>query len=447
MLRYLFCMSIARGILHSSVWLLLLIFAPALYALEGFQLQGAITQGLVSTSDHNVYGDSEDDVSFEFTEVSLNVSQRLGSRVRIAVQGIYRHAGSTSDDFITDFALIDYQFLSSLDAIAGLRLGRIKNPLGLYNETRDIAFTRSGVFLPQSIYNDNFRDYFLSSDSGMLYTSIFTDSGEWGVELGGGKPRIDDSLNEVVIPASFDTIGILDRLNPDTEGKKVLLGRIKYEHDAGRWLIALSGMKLTFEDNFSGNITDFADFDLPPFLQQLNIPYAVLGELEYSPWILSGQYNWDTWSLNVEYQRAKIDVDIELQLDLGPLGSLLGTSAIDLGEELLADDTLTENEAYYVQLSKQLTPQWSAYYRQDRFYFDIDDKSGRSLKGASLPHYVSFQHDNTIGTRWDINSSMLLMAEFHYIEGVALLSAKDNPDFRELEHYWTMLSISFSYRF
>lgn len=53
----------------------------------------------------------------------------------------------------------------------GVRLGRVKNPFALYNETRDVIWTRPGVLLPQSIYFDALalRQPEISSDGGILY--------------------------------------------------------------------------------------------------------------------------------------------------------------------------------------------------------------------------------------------------------------------------------------
>jgi inorganic pyrophosphatase len=52
-----------------------------------------------------------------------------------------------------DYGFVDRTLLADGDDQVGLRLGKIKNPIGFFNTTRDVAHTRPGIIMPQSIYH------------------------------------------------------------------------------------------------------------------------------------------------------------------------------------------------------------------------------------------------------------------------------------------------------
>ena len=80
------------------------------------------------------------------------------SNLQFSVQGLSRTAGEGSPGNIRlDYGFIDYTFSNQENSQFGIRLGRMKNPLGFYNDTRDVPFTRPSILLPQSIYFDRTR--------------------------------------------------------------------------------------------------------------------------------------------------------------------------------------------------------------------------------------------------------------------------------------------------
>jgi hypothetical protein len=136
---------------------------------DTFQYHGFISQNFVLSSENNFYGESSKG-SFDFTEAGFNVSLRPLSRLGLAAQVLYRRAGELEDEEVRlDYGVVEFTALDAAEVRAGLRLGRVKNPLGLYNETRDVAFTRPSIFLSQSIYFDRTRNFALSSDGGQVY--------------------------------------------------------------------------------------------------------------------------------------------------------------------------------------------------------------------------------------------------------------------------------------
>ena len=89
---------------------------------------------------------------------------------------------------------MDWNFSNTPGSSLGVVAGRIKNSLGLYNDTRDVAFTRPGVFVPQQIYFDSVRNLLLSADGLQLYARRSTDAGNWAFNLGAGTNPVDKNV-------------------------------------------------------------------------------------------------------------------------------------------------------------------------------------------------------------------------------------------------------------
>ena len=136
-----------------ALWLGLCHPALAIELFEGFQVHGFLSQGYFLTTNNNLFGSSERGGSLDFTEVGINASWVPWPSLQLAVQGLSRRAGEAAEgEPELDFGLLDYTAVATEDRRLGVRLGRVRLPFGLYNDTRDVAFTRPSILLPQSIY-------------------------------------------------------------------------------------------------------------------------------------------------------------------------------------------------------------------------------------------------------------------------------------------------------
>ena len=134
-----------------------------------FQIHGFASQAYITTSDNNVFGNSDNGGSFGLTEAGLNASVRPLPRLQLSGQVVSRRAGEGVTGIPRlDYAILDYRLYSQEANQFGIRVGRLKNPFGFYNETRDVAHTRPSILLPQSIYFDRTRNLGLSGDSVQL---------------------------------------------------------------------------------------------------------------------------------------------------------------------------------------------------------------------------------------------------------------------------------------
>jgi hypothetical protein len=377
------------------------------------QIHGFATQGLIFTTDNNFYGDS-DHGSADFTELGINASVEFSPKIRLAGQLLSRHAGDTADGSPrVDYALLDINLIASSQGNIGLYLGRIKSPLGLYNETRDIGHTRASVFTQQAIYFDKVRDLTMSADGIHFYGEYFLSNGTLLLQAGVGYPLPDDNAEITYLGQNW--AGNLEANTP------ALVGRMMYEHNGGRWIFALSGASL--ELDFKAGKAD-----------PLNS-----GKLEIDYTILSAQFNGEKWQFTGESAIQK-------------------SNFVGLGG--LYDDADVKPLGFSLEAKYRFTSRWQAFIRSETFYLDKEDKYGHlaneKLKlisdtsyGGQLPippSYNSYSQAWVVGGRWDINNNLMAAADYHIIKGGAILSGADN-DMYTTKKYWDMFAISLSYRF
>lgn len=206
---------------------------------DTLQLHGFASQGWVTTDDNNFFGPSSDgNGSFEFTEIGVNASLRPHEDLLVSAQVLSRRAGGDGDDARPelDHGLLDYQAVSEPGRTAGVQIGRVKNPFGLYNQTRDMPFTRPGILLPQSIYFDRARSLALASDGGNVYFEERMDGGaRLRAQIGVGRPQVDEDLERTLR---------LDPVPGSIEPRNSAIGQLLYEHNGGRVVAAVSAARV-----------------------------------------------------------------------------------------------------------------------------------------------------------------------------------------------------------
>ena len=118
-------------------------------ASESLQMHGWVSQGVMASSGNNYLANTTKG-SFEFFEAGLNVTKELGTNLRAGVQIFAQDLGPIGNYApIIDWAYVDYRSKPWL----GVRAGRFKMPLYLYNERMDTDMTRTTVLMPQAVYD------------------------------------------------------------------------------------------------------------------------------------------------------------------------------------------------------------------------------------------------------------------------------------------------------
>jgi hypothetical protein len=368
-----------------------------------FQIHGFLAQTAIYTSDNNFFGDTDDSISFDYRGAGLNGSWLIHPDFLVSGQLLYSKAGNSDADnpLQIDYAFADYSFLSEESYRYSLSLGRVKNPFGLFNETRDVPFTRNGIFLPQSVYPERIRSRMISGDGAYLRGEHASDYGSLRLNAGVYRPRYNDDFTDQVIGGGRNVQGELD-------ANTSYILRLLYELDEGRYRLAFT---------HAGGDADYDPGNADPI---------AAGSFDFRPSVWSFEYSGERFGLTSEYalRRAKLK-------GFGP-----------------PRDRDVEGEGYYVEGTYRLTPRWEVMLRYDASFADRNDRDGSEYQARTgRPSYERFSKDWTLGVRWDPTSRLMLRAEFHHVDGVFILPPADNPDRSSATRRWNILAGLISYRF
>lgn len=365
-----------------------------------YQIHGFAAQGFNWSDGNNYFGNSRRG-SFDYFETGVNGTVVLAPHLLASGQLLLREAGRTDDAALrVDYAQLDYKFLDRSAINAGIRLGRVKNPFGLFNETRDVVFTRPGITLPQSIYYDGqgFRSLFFSSDGAQLYG---------GVTHGNHNTTL-------IVSHGFD-FNLSDKEMNQLEGGNAIPGKVR----VSRFFIS------RLQDETSDGIWRFAASHLHGSVMLKPDPGVPISEqLTADFFVLSGRYNAERWSLTSEYQMTQTH-----------------------GNSSLTGNFSNKSDGIYVQADYRINPQWTLMSRYDGAFQNRNDRSGRDYAmQTGGDRYSQFAHDITVGGNWRPNDHWGVWAEYHHIDGTSTVPRLDNEG-RTLADHWSMVMLMLGYRF
>jgi hypothetical protein len=133
------------------------------------QTHGFGTQGYVKTNDNNWLSmQTSGSGSGVFTDAGLNLGSQITPNLRFGCQVYSRKLGALGDFHAElDWCMADYKVKPWL----GLRGGKVKTVLGLYNDVQDLDFANTYALLPQSVYPIDMRDAMIAHEGGDIYGS------------------------------------------------------------------------------------------------------------------------------------------------------------------------------------------------------------------------------------------------------------------------------------
>ena len=413
-------------------WLSLAALPTSASASTGEDLMGRLdlhaflSQTALYSNDNNFFGNSDDSTSFDSNEVGAVLSARITDNLTLSTQLLSRNAGKgDTGDPRVDYAFINYRFYNSLDANYAVRIGKLRLPYGLYNDTRDVASTNPSILLPQSIYIDAGRNTFFAANGILLQGEHTGDNDAWRWETGAVQNTTDN--NEI-----SDLSGV-NATQKDGGGKN-LIGRIMYTGEFEKYRIGLSYREhsLLFTPHFAAYPLAFPGMVVPIT--------GTDSTVKTESWVLSGQYNFDRFGLTSEYSVADITLN-------------------SLGQR-----SQFRSESYYVQGQYFLAPTVTLLARTDFFYKDHNDRNGDEFVSSlnapiTLPFLGSattslqrnahsqYAKDVTLGITWAAMKNLQLRAELHNIEGTGWLSAADNTNAINTSKHWNLFMLQAAYRF
>jgi hypothetical protein len=160
--------------------------------LGNLQIHGFATQGFLFSSHNNYLTMESSGGSPQWTEGALSLTDPLSDNLRFGIQLHMYQMGQIGGPYMeVEWASGDYKINDQL----GFRAGRVKIPLGLYNDSQVVDPLFLWILLPQCTYPNDDRDFHLSVDGGELYGSA--DLGKRGgrVQYRGyvGESRLDNN--------------------------------------------------------------------------------------------------------------------------------------------------------------------------------------------------------------------------------------------------------------
>ncbi len=319
---------------YPTIALVLLLLQPVVVLAsesiwDRLQLHGFGSQAIVHTDNNRWFGDSPN-TSFGFTEIGFNASLRANPKLLLSGQLLYRRAGDMYDgEPVLDYGLVDITPFASAEGRLGLRAGRIKNPLGIYNETRDVPFTHPGIFLPQVVYFDRVRNLVLSTDGAMVYGERYSDWGNVSATIGSGWAVLDENVEWAYLNGDFP--GDIKSNGP------TWLASLWYTDPSERLKLGLSGATLSIR------------FDP----RDIGLPTLDAGQTEIDYWIASAQYNAEQWTLTAEYAREPLQWS-----GYGPY----------------SPDRDATTEGWYLQGTYRMRPDLELMLRYEEGYADTADR-------------------------------------------------------------------------
>nr|WP_320116707.1 hypothetical protein [uncultured Desulfuromonas sp.] len=394
------------------VLLLLTNMAHAL-SLGEAQLHGFASQGYIDSHNNNFLANSRSG-SIKMSDIGLNLNWQPFQSLRIGAQGYYRNLGDYNENrVVLDWGVVDYH----LSDIFGIRGGKVKMPLGLYNEVRDSHFLLPMVFLPQSIYDESRRDSNLAYIGLGIYGNIVCGKlGDIDYHLFSGQTNIPDESqleqnneNSVIAIIRRNNALPADKQNPlipdsyksiDRESDDLYGGALVYNTSAG---LRLSGTLLHSKASLYLN----------------DASHASGNTVVHHRFVISAEYTTDQWLLASEYSETDRTTTV------------FGTTTLD-----------GPTQSWYVMLCYSPFEDWTFSAMYDEFYRMKHDKHGNDH--PQTEPYTGWRKDMGAGVRYDINDWSNLKLEYHYIDGSAMqLSVINDAPKRYWSYFAARLSVVF----
>ena len=380
-------------------------------------VHGFLSQGYLKSDRNNFLAETEAG-TFDFREYGLNVSSNLTEKLYVGAQVFGRALGEFGENKpILDWGLADYRVQDWL----GIRAGRMKIGLGLYNETRDIDMVRTGVFLPESFYNDIFRESFTAMNGLGLYGMLSL-----------------KSLGSLSYQAQYGQI----KIEPDGGLSKFLLNFIPMDISkvetspvflvGAEWVPAppLDGLRLRWTWN-TWDMDDTATTNADPFWQFQGVPPGLP---------LSYHADLSVTTFSVEYRWRDLVLAAEM---FAPAGYKNQLKSPVLGT--LLDDS-PDKYGWYVSAAYRFTPWVELGMTYSDYSNNRHDRDGRIIEAnLRYPRYEAWLKDTTISARFDVYDHWVIKAEGHLMNGADIMLRADNPD--GVDQHWFLFACKVTYSF
>jgi hypothetical protein len=391
---------------------------------NGVEVSGFASLGYVNSSDNNYLADGSEDGSWELNNVALNFGYQASDRLRFAAQIYASNLGNSTEDarYESDFAAPNYSWKNGGVAVDlafaqytvadqfGVRIGRVKQPFGLYNEVRDIDAVRGSATLPQAVYDNRSREYDFAVNGGSVFGTIdASNGGSFDYSLFGGK--VDIPLNGTVANQYVTPELKLEEI----EVSGIYGGQVM-------WSTPIEGLKIGFSmremkdrkakvrfnpDVYVGG-NAFAGYSLPDEeMTATQSSETYLGSLELVSGDFTFQAEYQRVSLEQKYSKSQLDLVVHDPFNLGvpPRSSSISTDK-------------QNSEGWYIMGSYRASEQFEIGGFGSFYTAEISDRSTKN--------WNDYQNDFAAFVRFDSDvEGLLFKVEGHVVRGTGLLNVPD----------------------
>ncbi len=381
-------------------------------------VHGFVSQGYLLSSENDYLAKTEAG-STEFNDVAVTLSKELTDKLRVGCQFLARDLGDAGNDKAgLDWGYGDYRWRDEL----GIRIGKVKRPMGLYNEGRDVDVLRTCILLPQSLYREDMRDIMNAAKGGSVYGTLpagTLGSFDYQHVYGSKDMDLESMALKKQVAVRFTGVDVSD-IQTD----------IRYTDTSHVvWNTPLRGLKLS-----ASHETARVEFHSRPVAAvptsdpDVVIPAIPAKTLKIDlekVWVASAQYQSGDMTLTTEYA----DTVQEFSLSAG------------------ADSYRVKGHStgYYGSVDYRFTPWFNlaAYYSV--YYPDKNDKDGRKLAAHGAPDFMAWQKDACLSLRFDPMPDWVVKIEGHRINGAAQVF--DYETMADLAERWNLFAAKITYVF
>jgi hypothetical protein len=137
--------------------------------LAGIEVHGFVTQGFLYSSRNNYLSMQSSEGSPQWTDGAVSISDSLTDKLRAGIQlHMYQLGQLGGDNIQIDWASGDYRFNDHF----GIRAGKVKTVLGLFNDSQDVDAIFLWILLPQALYPIDNKSFLLAHLGGEVYGGL-----------------------------------------------------------------------------------------------------------------------------------------------------------------------------------------------------------------------------------------------------------------------------------
>jgi hypothetical protein len=351
------------------LFLFVCIFTGSLHAqdLAGIEIHGYVTQGFLYSSHNNYLTMQSSSGSLAWTDGAVGVTDSLTDNLRVGIQlHMYQLGELGGPNVQVDWASGDYRVNDRL----GFRVGKVKTPLGLFNDSQDVDAVFLWILLPQSSYPVDNKSFYLSHMGGEVYGNLALGARAGNLRYRGYAGQAILDLTGGYLKLAADE-GLVFASAP---GGKVYGGDLRWEAPLKGLTLGSSALVQAVDGKAPGGSEHIAPFFVD----------AEYAQFEKGKFYFAGEYRRSPLNVILTFGPAVIPIPLDVRSWFA-LGSYRLAKKFQVG----AYYSHYVNKALDTSLPANYSKDWVVSGRYDfnpYFYGKIE---GHFLHGTGLGYYES----------------------------------------------------------